>query len=449
VAKRTSLPMTLDDRPQPADLEIERAILGAILLHPDAYDGAADTLAPADFFREAHRRIYTAFGRLADARQPIEFMTLCNELRRTGDLDEVGGPAYISALVDGLPRSANVQHYAEIVAEKARLRATIATGTRLIADAYTGAMKSREIAADAAEQLHALGSRAQDGAAVLLSQLVAPAMEVLERTVAGQGPITGIPTGFTDLDEMTAGLQGGDLVIVAARTSQGKTALAMNIARNVAGVAPVLVFSLEMSNIQLFVRLLSSEAGVDAQRMRGGHLKDTDWGRIAQGLATLSDLKLLIDDQAGIGVREVRARARQVKAKHGLGLVVVDYFQLMTGRGIFDNRTQELGTVSRGLKAVARELQVPFIVLSQLSRAAEQTQGRASRRRPQLSDLAECGSLENDADVVLFIYRPEAEKDGVDETEVIIAKQRNGPTGICKLHWNAPLVRFENYAATA
>jgi replicative DNA helicase len=434
------------ERLLPHDLEAERAVLGAILLHPDAYDAAADTVTPADFFREAHRRLFAAFGRLADQRKPAELITLCDELRRTGDLDEVGGPMYITALVDGVPRSANIQHYCEIVAEKARLRAAITTGNRLVAQAYDGATRAGELVADTAEQLYALGGRAMDSGARQLRDLMTPAMEALERSAAGGGGVTGLPTGFVALDELTAGLQGGDLVVVAARTSQGKTALAMNIARYVAIEQVVLVFSMEMSDVQLFVRQLAGEAEVDSHRLRTGHMVESDWVRIGTALGALGDLKMFIDDRGGLGVREVRAGARQVKAKHGLGLVVVDYFQLMRGRGQFDNRTQELGTVSRGLKAVARELQVPVILLSQLSRNAEPQPGRKARR-PQLSDLAECGSLENDADVVLFIYRPEPrDEDQAVIAEVIVGKQRNGPTGIVRLHWNAELVRFENLA---
>ncbi len=434
----------VDERLDPQDLEAERAVLGAILLHPDAFDAAADMLGSGDFYRDAHRRLYAAFGRLADAHKPIEFVVLCDELRRTGDLEEVGGPAYVSALVDGVPRSTNIAHYCQVVAEKARLRTTIATAQRLLAAAYDGSTRAGELAADAAETLSALGGEGLEGGAVRLGDLMSPAMEIIERS--GQGPVTGLATGFLQLDELTAGLQGGDLVVIGARTSQGKTALAMNIATAAAAVATVLVFSLEMSGVQLFVRQLAGVAGVDSHRLRTGNLGADDWGRISDGLIVLNDLRMFIDDKVGLGVREVRARARQVKAKHGLGLVVVDYFQLMRGRGMFDNRTQELGTVSRGLKGVARELQVPLVLLAQLSRNAEPQPGRKARR-PQLSDLAECGSLENDADVVLFIYRPEPKDDDAAViAEAIVAKQRNGPTGIVRLHWNAELVRFENLA---
>lgn len=436
-----------DERTLPHDLVAERAILGAILLHPDAYDAAADVVDGGDFFRDAHKRIFEAMGRLADGRKPVEFVTLREELARVGDLDEVGGPMYLTALPDGVPRSSNIEHYAAIVREKSKLRAAIFTANKLSAQAYEGETRSTELTADAAEKLYAIGGDANEGSAVLLADLIAPSMESLERNVNGGGNVTGVSTGYHKLDDMTAGLHPGDLILIAARTSQGKTALAMNLVQTIAETeeAPPLVFSMEMSKEQLFMRLLSSEARVDSHHLRTGTLTEDDWKRISNALGKMSELKILIDDRGGIGVREVRATARQAKAKHGLSAIFIDYIQLMRGRGHFDNRTQEIGTISRGLKAVGRELGVPVIALSQLSRAAEPMPGRAARA-PQLSDLAESGSLENDADVVLLIYRPEAKKDDDEDplAQVIIAKQRNGPTGVVKLRWNAKYVRFEN-----
>jgi replicative DNA helicase len=429
------------ERTLPSNLEAERAVLGAVLVRNELYDAAADVLEPGDFYREAHSQIFAAMGRLANRHLPVDLLTLREELGRSGDLEAVGGPAYVSALADGIPRTLNVEHYAGIVLEKSRLRAAIATGTRLVNSAYLAEGRSAELAADAAERLYALGSDVETGKALTLADLIAPGMQALERAAAGNGVVTGTPTGFLALDDLTAGLQRGDLILIAARTSQGKTALAMNLVRQIGAGAWVLVFSLEMSRLQLFLRMLASEALVDSHRLRTGHLGEADWGRISTALGTLNDLKVLIDDSGGLGVR-------QVKAKHGLGAIVIDYIQLMHGRGNFDNRTQEIGTLSRGLKAVARELDVPVVALSQLSRAAEPIPGRKARR-PQLSDLAESGSLENDADVVFLIYRPEPKEDGSDESvaEIIVAKQRNGPTGVVKLHWNAQHVRFENIGA--
>lgn len=431
----------------PANIEAERSILGAILLHGEALDMVADLIRPEDFFRDAHRRIFAAILALAGAAQPVEFVTLKEALSRKGELDEVGGPAYISALVDGVPRSTNIQHYAAIVKEKSRLRETISTANRLSAAAYAEEEPAADLASGAAERLFDLGGAALPGKPVLLRDLSARGIEQIERAHAGRGEVTGTATGFTELDEILAGLQPSDLVLVAGRTSQGKTALAMNVARFVARQAPVLVFSLEMTRLQLYMRLLASEAGVDSHRMRSGYLGEADWGLLAAAMGALGDCRMLIDDTPGIGVVEVRARARQVRGEHGLGLVVVDYLQLMRGRGRFDNRTQEIGTISRGLKGVAKELGVPVVALAQLSRAPEAGHGRKARR-PQLSDLRESGDLENDADVVLLIYRPEAEpgSEQQDVAEIIVAKQRNGPTGVVKLAFRKQYVRFENLA---
>lgn len=396
---------TKDEQKLPHDLEAERAVLGSILLHSEVFDVAADIVGSTDFFRDAHRRIFAAMGRLVDLRRPVEWITLREELERTGELVAVGGPAYVSALVDGIPRSVNIEHYAGIVLEKSKLRAAIQTSTKLSAEAYDGAGRAVDLISDAAERLYAIGAEAAgEGGAVKLSDLTPEGMQQIERAHDAGGVIIGQATGFLRLDEMTAGLHPADLVIVAARTSQGKTAFAMNIAQHVGASESVLVFSLEMSRLQLFTRILAAASRVDTQILRTGSLLGGDWKKLSSGLEILGDLKIWVDDQAGIGVREVRARARQIKAKHGLGLIVVDYIQLMRGRGSFDTRTQEIASITRGLKAVAKELGVPVIAISQLSRAAEAMPGRKARA-PQLSDLAESASLENDADVVLLIWR--------------------------------------------
>ncbi len=438
-------PIGVEERALPSNLEAERSVLGAILLHNEALAVLGDTLKAADFFRDAHRRIFASMLKLVEMQRPIELVTLREELKRTGDLEEVGGPAYISALVDGVPRSTNIAHYAAIVAEKSRLRSAIYTANKLSKMAYGAEERSADIVSAAAEELSAIGGSALEGQAVFLRDLLPAGMEALERAVQNKsGSVTGIRTGFSALDDMTAGLQPGDLTLIAARTSQGKTALAMNLARVIGESVPLLIFSLEMSKEQLFMRMLASESRVDSHRIRSGFLMDKDWTRIATAIETLNSLKILIDDHGNLTVRQFAARARQVKAHHGLGAIVVDYIQLMRGQGNFENRTQEIGTISRGLKAAAKELGVPVIALAQLSRAAEPQPGRKARR-PQLSDLAESGSLENDADVVLLIYRPEPKDDEVLEVaEIIVAKQRNGPTGVVKLAWNREIVRFEN-----
>lgn len=427
-------------------------MLGSILVNPEvAFDTAADMLEPSSFFRAAHATIFMAMSSIVDKSMIIDLVTLKSELQRSGVLEEVGGPAYIASLADGVPRSANVEHYARIVKEASQLREAVYTANRLRADAYASEKPPADMLSDAAERLLDLSGAAIAGKPTKLGDLIAPGMESLEKSAAeGGGAVTGIATGFVALDDMTAGLHAGDLLLFAARTSQGKTALAMNVARNVACAHNTLVFSLEMSKEQLFLRMLASEARVDSHRMRTGNLHDSDWPKMANALSTMAELNLFIDDTPSIGVREVRARARQLRQDKGsLGLIIIDYIQLMRGRGKFDNRQQEIGTISRGLKAVGKELKVPVIALAQLSRAMEAGPGKKARR-PQLHDLRESGDLENDADVVLFIYRPEPKDDEqpVDFAELIIGKQRNGPTGTVKVAWDASCVAFDNLTMT-
>jgi replicative DNA helicase len=440
----------LEERPPPHDMQAERSVLGAVLVNADLFDIAVDVIESTHFFRDAHRRIFDAMVKLSEAGKPVDMLLLRTELQRTGQLEEVGGPAYIAGLADGVPRSANIEYYAQIVRDKAQLRAAIQTSQKLSREAYGSEKVPAEILSDAAESLLDLSSVALAGKPTKLGDLVGPGMESLEKSAAeGGGSVTGIASGFTSLDEMTAGLHPGDLVLLAARTSQGKTSLAMNIARNVAFSHNVLVFSLEMSKEQLFLRMLASEARVNSHHMRTGYLQEKDWPRLADAISVLSDLNLYIDDTPSIGVREVRARSRQLRQDKGsLGLVIIDYIQLMRGRGKFDNRQQEIGTISRGLKAVGKELKVPVIALAQLSRAMEAGPGKKARR-PQLHDLRESGDLENDADVVVFIYRPESKDDEpVDQAELIIGKQRNGPTGTVKVAWDSSTVSFDNLTMT-
>jgi replicative DNA helicase len=439
-----------ETRTLPHDLSAERSVLGAILVHGELLDIATEILEPSHFYRQAHASIYSAMLKMSEAGREIDLVTLRSELERTRELEDVGGPAYIASLSDGVPRSSNIAQYARIVRELAQLRAAIFTSNKLRTQAYSSDKPAAEVLSDAAEELLDLSGASAAGKPTRLSDLIAPGMESLEKSAAeGGGSVTGTATGFTSLDEMTTGLHGGDLILIAARTSQGKTALAMNIARNVACAFNTLVFSLEMSKPQLFLRMLASEARVDSHHLRTGYLKDSDWPRLAAAIVTMAELNLYIDDTPSIGVREVRARARQLRQDAGsLGLIIIDYIQLMRGRGKFDNRQQEIGTISRGLKAVGKELSVPVIALAQLSRAMEAGPGKKGRR-PQLHDLRESGDLENDADVVLFIYRPDAKDDEpVDQAELIIGKQRNGPTGTVKVAWDASTVSFDNLTMT-
>ena len=441
----------VSERTLPHNLEAERSVLGAILLHNDAFNLAAEVIDSGDFFRDAHRRIFDRMVKLSERSNAIDLVTLKDELNKAGELDEVGGPAYIAALVDGVPRSMNVEHYARIIKEKATLRNLIYSANKIVAAAYD-AEEEADVILDQAE--HAIFAIADDKVRdgfVSLRDLAGASLETIERLHARKELITGVPTGFTDLDEMTSGLQSSDLIIVAARPSMGKTSLVLNIAQHVGTKTDmsVGVFSLEMSKEQLFLRMLTAEARIDAHRLRGGFLGERDWGRLSQAIGTLSEAKIFIDDTPSIGVLEMRAKCRRLSAEHGLNLVIIDYIQLMQGRGRFENRTLELASISRSLKGLAKELNVPIVVLSQLSRAPESR----SDHRPQLSDLRESGALEQDADVVVFIYRedqyadknaPPADTQGV--AELIIGKQRNGPTGVVKLAFIREFTRFENLA---
>jgi replicative DNA helicase len=442
------------ERTLPHSLDAERSVLGAILVHNDAFDAAVEVLAPADFFRDAHRRIFEKMITLQERGSAIDYVTLKEELGRCGEVEEIGGPAYIASLVDGVPHSTNVEAYARIVKEKATLRHMIYAANKILGNAYD-ADEDANVLLDQAE--HAIFSIADDAVRdgfVSMRTLANDGLDTIERLHAKKSLVTGVPTGFEQLDEMTSGLQPGDLVIVAARPSMGKTSLVLNIAQHV-GVREartVGVFSLEMAKEQLFIRMLTGEARIDAHRLRGGFLGDRDWGKLSHALGTLSEAKIFIDDTPSIGVLEMRAKCRRLAAEHGLALVIIDYIQLMQGRGRFENRTLELATISRSLKALAKELKVPVVVLSQLSRAPE----ARSDHRPMLSDLRESGALEQDADVVLFIYREDVYADKRDGrsgddgiAEIIVAKQRNGPTGVVKLAFIREFTRFENLAVGA
>ena len=441
------------ERTLPHNLEAERSVLGAILLHNDAFNLAAEVIDSRDFFRDAHRRIFDKMVKLSERGDAIDLVTLKDELARSGEIEEVGGPSYIAALVDGVPRSTNVEHYARIIKEKATLRSLIFSANKILATAYE-AEEDADVILDQAE--HAIFAIADDKVRdgfVSLRDLAQGSLETIEKLHARKELVTGVPTGFTDLDELTSGLQASDLIIVAARPSMGKTSLVLNMAQHVGTKTNMTVglFSLEMSKEQLFLRMLTGEARIDAHRLRGGFLGERDWGRLAQAIGTLSDAKIFIDDSPSIGVLEMRAKCRRLKSEHGLHLVIVDYIQLMQGRGRFENRTLEVASISRSLKGLAKELSVPIVVLSQLSRAPESR----SDHRPQLSDLRESGALEQDADVVMFIFRedlyadknaPPADTQGV--AELIIGKQRNGPVGVVKLAFIREFTRFENLASS-
>jgi len=439
------------ERTLPHNLEAERSVLGAILIHNDAFNSAVEVIDAGDFFRDAHRRIFDRMVRLQERGDAIDLVTLKEELSRTGELDEVGGPAYISALVDGVPRSTNVEHYARIIKEKSTLRNLIYSANKILANAYDAEEEADTILDQAESAIFAIADKKIRDGFVSLKDLAETSLDTIEKLASRKELVTGVPTGFTDLDELTSGLQPSDIVIVAARPSMGKTSLVLNMAQHVGTKTDMTVgiFSLEMSKEQLFLRMLTGEARIDAHRLRGGFLGERDWGKLSQALGTLSEAKIFIDDTPSIGVLEMRAKCRRLQAEHGLNMVIIDYVQLMQGRGRFENRTLEVASISRSLKGLAKELRVPIVVLSQLSRASEQR----SDHRPQLSDLRESGALEQDADVVIFIYREDQYADknappteAAGTAELIIAKQRNGPTGVVKLAFIREFTRFENLA---
>ena len=443
------------ERTLPHNLEAEKSVLGAILIHNDAFNHAAELIDSRDFFRDAHRRIFDKMVSLSERNEAIDLVTLKEELRRSGELEEVGGPAYIASLADGVPRTANVEHYARIVKEKATLRNLIHSANRILADAYQ-AEEDADLILDGAETaiFEIAEDRIREGF-VPLRDLVQSSFATIEKLQQHKGLVTGVPTGFVDLDEMTSGLQPSDLVLVAARPSMGKTSFVLNIAQHIGTQTEMTVgfFSLEMSKEQLFMRMLTSEARIDAHRFRSGYLNEKDYGRLSHALGTLAEARVFIDDTASIGVLEMRAKARRLQAEHGLHLLVIDYIQLMQGRGRFESRQQELASISRSLKGLATELTVPIVALSQLSRAPE----TRSDHRPQLSDLRESGALEQDADLVMFIFREEqyrtedgqANQEAEGVAEIIVGKQRNGPTGTVKLAFIKEHTRFENLAQGA
>lgn len=440
--------MNTVDRPLPHNLEAERAVLGAVLLHNDALPVAASVIDGNDFFRDAHRRIFEKMVLLQGRGEEIDLVTLRSELQRAGDLDEVGGPAYLSGLIDGVPRSTNVDHYARLLKEKSARRQIILLCNKASKEAYAEELSAAAVGEQAVAGLFDIAAAQQTQGFVSAADLTQQGMADVERLHGNQGRVTGVATGFAELDELTSGFQPADLVILAARPSMGKTSLAMNIAQHAGRDTTVGVFSVEMSKEQLFLRMLTSEARVDNHRLRGGYLGDRDWERLSHAVGVIHELKIFVDDTPTIGTLEMLAKAKQLQALHGLGMVIVDHAQLIQQKGQFESRRIELQQISRSLKAMAKTLGVPVVLLSQLSRAPEQR----GDHRPQLSDLRESGSLEQDADLVVFIYRADQYGDGGEDTgvaELIVAKQRNGPTGVVRLAFVKDYTRFDNLAQGA
>ncbi len=437
------------DRAPPYSPEAEASVLGGMLIDRDAVAKAVEVLAETMFYREANRRLFRSMIRIFERGDVVDVVTLAEELTRTDELEAAGGPRYLSELVDKVPTAANLSYHAKIVREKALLRRLIDSASHIIRDVYEQGEREVEEVLDEAEQriFQVAQSHDREGF-VWIKEILWPTFEHIERLQESATGITGVPSGFAELDRKTAGLQRGDLVIVAARPSMGKTSWVLNVAQNAAidHEVPVAIFSLEMSKEQLVQRLLCAEGRVDAQKLRRGKLNQSEFQRLAAAAGHLNTAPLWIDDSPGATVLEMRAKARRLKAETDIGLLIIDYMQLMSGHRSRESRQQEVSEISRGLKALAKELDMPVVALSQLSRAPEQR----TDHRPQLSDLRESGSIEQDADLVMFLYRPEYYAKPEDrmelegQAELIIGKQRNGPTGTVPLFFHKAYTRFDS-----
>jgi len=434
----------------PQSIEAEQSVLGGILLENQAINAVLEILTGADFYNGGHRKIFDAVTDLSDRGEPSDLITLSNLLKDRGQLDQVGGMAYLASLVDSVPSAANIAYYCRIVKEKAVLRSLIATATEILQKTYATSGSDLDTILDEAE--HAIFEISENKirpSFYTMKDVVKDSFRKIEKLAEKKDLITGVPTGFDKLDEITSGLQNSDLIIIAGRPSMGKTAFALNIAQNAAlksGIA-VAVFSLEMAKEQLVFRMLASEARVDSQRLRKGFLGEMDWPKLVKASSDLSEAQIFIDDSPGITVLEMKAKARRLKADAGLGLIILDYLQLMKGGAYKESREQEISEISRSLKGLAKELNVPVIALSQLNRKVEDR----TDRRPQMADLRESGAIEQDADVIAFIYRDEVYNKSEDNpekgiAEIIVGKQRNGPTGKVKLAFLEKYTCFENLA---
>ncbi|HKG32326.1 MAG TPA: replicative DNA helicase [Gemmatimonadales bacterium] len=440
---------TYSGRSAPWSQEAEQAVLGAMLLDQDAALRAAELVDDSMFYREAHRRLFRAMLALTEQRVVIDHITLRDELLRRGELDAAGGLEYLAELVDAVPTAANIEFHSKIVKDKAILRRLIETSTSIITEAYDGHSTANDLLDSAEAKIFQISQQRGDEGFTRIKEMLWPTMERIETLQRSGKAITGVPSGFTDLDEMTSGFQASELIIVAARPSMGKTAFCLNVATQAAvdgfGVA---VFSLEMSKEALVQRMLCAEARVDSQAVRRGTLRDPDFTRLARAAGILQSCPVWIDDSPALTLLEMRSKARRLKVENDVRLIVVDYLQLMRSPEYAENRVQEVSDISRSLKGLARELNIPVIALSQLSRASEQ---RGGERRPILSDLRDSGAIEQDADVVLFIHRPEmyqkedSEGNSLEGTaEVIVGKHRNGPTGLVNLYFHKQFTRFDN-----
>ncbi|MBV9707371.1 MAG: replicative DNA helicase [Chloroflexi bacterium] len=436
----------------PQSIEAECGVLGSIIIDPEAVVLVADFLQPEDFYRDAHHTVYEVILQLYEQHEPADFITICDELERLNKLEQVGGASYITSLINQVPTSGNVEYYGRIVERTAILRRLIHAAGEIAATAYEEG--DADAALNKAEQLiFSIGQRHSRSDFSSLRELLSDYMQKLDQLHERRGSIVGVPTGFTDLDRLTGGLQKSDLIILAARPAIGKSSLALSMAHNSAikHKQSIAIFSLEMSKEQLVQRLLSMDAGIDQQRLRTGWIEDDEWERIIYSMGTLSEANIWIDDTSALSTTEMRSKARRLQAEHGVDVIIVDYLQLMqssVGGKRNENRVQEISEISRNLKGLARELDVPVLALAQLSRAVESRQSKV----PQLSDLRESGSLEQDADIVMFIYRddvynPDSERKNI--ADILVAKHRNGPVGEVSLYFQASQTRFCDLEVTA
>lgn len=435
------------DRLPPQNIEAEQSILGAILIDNDALPRALEILDAEDFYKQSHRKLFNAMLELFEKSEPIDLITLTDYLKRENELETVGGISYLSSLVNMIPTAANIKYHSKIVREKGLLRGLLRSSNEIASRIYESNFDAEELVDYAEKSIFDISEKRIKASFVTLREVIKDSFEMIEQLYDKKEAITGVPSGFRDLDELTTGFQKGDLVIVGGRPSMGKTAFTLNIAQNV-GLElkePVAIFSLEMAKEQLALRMLCSEAMVNSNSIRKGFIKKEDWHKLTSAASNLTGAPIYIDDSSSITALELRAKARRLKMEHGLSLVVVDYLQLMRGKGSFERREQEISDISRSLKAMAKELSVPVIAVSQLNRSVEQRRPP----KPMLADLRESGAIEQDADVILFLYRDEVyNKDNPankGKAEVDIAKQRNGPAGVTvHLSYISSCTRFMN-----
>ncbi len=431
----------------PQNIDAEQSVLGGILIDNAAMHKVMEILSLDDFYRESHRKIFDALINLSEKDEPADLITVTNELRKGNQLEVVGGASYVASLIDSVVSAANIEYYARIVKEKSILRKLIETSTDIITQSYEDQTDVETLLDEAERSVFEISQNKVKPSFYPIREIVKESFKTIERLYEKKELITGVPSGFKDLDQKTAGFQPSDLIIVAGRPSMGKTAFCLNLAQYAAieKRIPVAIFSLEMSKEQLVIRMLCSEANVEATRLRTGFLTQSDWPRLTLAAGHLSDAPLYIDDSAALSVLELRAKARRLHAEYGLGMIFIDYLQLMKGRAKAESRQQEISEISRSLKALAKELRIPLVAVSQLSRRTEERQGM----RPQLSDLRESGAIEQDADLILFIYRDEVYNRSEDnpnrgKAEVIIGKQRNGPTGKVELAFLDKITTFKD-----